>query len=400
VSVDVSGSGGLRREGAAAEVRVAAGEAIGGTGLVAPVALRAVCQGDGGLVEVGGKVVARIDGGVAVAIGNRAGRILERLELASEDGFVVPFSRRAFPLYRLVRGPVCADIGNRGNVDVSVQAGEGRVLGIIDDVRPFDARLILYLARDRPLSPRFSWGRGRGDPEIAVVEFAADEGSDADLRRALEQDRVPPDQPLAKERSVTRVEVGVNDRGESAAFAIDLGGVPRRALAAARVDRDEPGRARLCALPVGDAPLFADPQAQVARIPLGVEGSPHFGAGWHPFESDGPMDFRWTSSGEGEVVFSLARVGTLSVEARAMPPAEPGPVGLATLALRVNGHDAGSRPLQPGWRRYEWTVPEEAWRMGANQLLFHVSRLRPPTKADNRALGVAIGRLRLQRVKP
>jgi hypothetical protein len=378
--------GGLGRvDPESVDVGVAAGQAVGGDGR-APVALRALCRGGAVAIETGGRRVAGAPaGGVAVAV-NTMGRVVERLVARPGAELWVPFTRRAFPLYRLTRTPSCLDVGGRGWVDVSTIATQGRVLGKIDDARPFEASLVLYLGSARPLRPRLAETYGRGKPRVTSEEFVRSApGADAELRQALTADGLGAG-PLLAQPFVSRLEVTVNDEGESAAAALDLGGVPALAFARAHVDRNEPRRAGVCGLPAGGVDLLA--VERTATLSLGSDGAALMGAGWHDPERDGPVEFRWTAEPEAELLLPLANAGPLLVRVQAM--AGPAATSEAQhLGLRVNGVDAGERTLGAGWGRYEWMVPAAAWRRGLNVVGLRSSPLVRPT-GEARRLGLAV----------
>jgi hypothetical protein len=277
-------------------------------------------------------------------------------------------------------------------------AAGGRVLGRIDDFKPFEAHLVVYLARDRPLSPRLGEVAGRGVPHLEVRDFENAVGRpDAGLLAVLDADGVPR-QAWAAARHVARVEVRVDDQGESSAFALDLGGVPERALARGRVDLDNPKRAQVCALLAGGAELLGDDAQPWARLALGPDGAGYFGDGWHAPERDGPDEFRWTAAPEAELLLPLARIGTIRVQVLARPPEDALPAG--TIDLRLGRVTTEARALRPGWASYEWTVPASAWRLGTNPVIVRTTPLRGPTSRDPRALGVAVGQIRLRLVSP
>lgn len=379
-----------------AEVQVRPGEPVGGTGVASRGPLRAVARWAGALVEANGRAVARVDTGIAAAVVHPSGRVVERIEM--EGDLRVPFNRRAFPFFRLAGAPDCADVGGRDWVDVTRHAAGGRVLGRIDDYGPFDASLVLYLARERPFAPRLVDVEGRGQPQLDLRAFESAAGRPSPaLASALEADGFGRGHPLARFRAVERVEVRVNDEGEFSAFALDLGGAPVQALARGRVDLVNPSRAQVCALSAGGVEILGDPSEARARIPFGPEGASFFGHGWHAPERDGPVEFRWTAEAEAELLVPLARAAALRVRLLAMPPESGEP---PTLELRVNGVATEARAMRQGWAFYEWTAPETAWRPGLNEVVLRASRVLRPgggRSGDTRALGVAVGQLHLER---
>ena len=341
--------------------------------------IRLIARKDGALVEVNGRVAARVDSGIAAAVVLPTGRVLDRYELDADDGLRVPFGGRAFPLFRMAGGPACADVGNRGFVDVTYTVADGRILGRIDNFRPFDARFVLYAARDRPLAPRLVEAVGR----VPVVDVRILEG--ASLLHGLESDGLGRTHPLAAARFVARVDVRVNDQGESSAFSIDLGGRPSLALVKATVDRDNPRRGQVCAVPVGGADFFASPADRWARVPLGPDGAPFLGSGWRGPERDGPVEFRWIDGTEAELLAPLARTDAMAI--RLLARAAPGAASPA-VAIAVNGRPLGSRALGRDWSACEWVTPREVWRLGLNEVVLRASA------------GAAVGAFRLRLSSP
>jgi len=328
------------------------------------VPIRVTCRRTAAAVEVGGKTVARSDGGVVLVVLNKAGQVVERTVAAPEDGLRVPFNRRAFPAYRLVAGPECDAVGNRGWVDVSERARGGRLLLRIDDYAPYDAQIELELEDAGPLAPRLAETAGRGRPSLEVGRQTA---------------------------GVTRATLLVNDAGEFAVMAVDLGGAPRRARVRAHVDRDEARRALVCSMPLGGRAFFESDEQQAALLPLGREGEAYFGPGWHGPERDGPLDFRWTAASEAAVLLPLARTYPLGVRlALSVPPER----GETWAELILNGTPLGRHALRPGWQSVEWSAPASAWVAGLNTL-----RVRSALgkESGGRALGVAISQIRLTR---
>ena len=159
------------------------------------------------------------------------------------------FPTGQFHLHHLVTGPSCIALGNSGWVDVSRSAATGRVLGRVDNYRSFDSELVVYVARDHPMAPRLVETVGSGSPALSVRSFTPRER--LELRRTLREDGVAAGSSLLLSQHVSRIETRVNDAGDFSAFVVDLGGLPARALARATVDRDNPQRALLCALPAG-----------------------------------------------------------------------------------------------------------------------------------------------------
>jgi Protein O-mannosyl-transferase TMEM260-like len=383
-------SGALAQVGSdAVDLEVGAGAPIGTTGRNAPGALRAESRAGGRHVLVRGREVQRTASGLALAILAPGGRLAERVTLDPADGLQVPFTTRAFRLFRATGPRQCARIGNIGWQDVTAEVASGRFLGRVDDYAPFDATLTVYVSRDRPLQPRLVETQGAGKPELKVTPFRpADRQA---LHRSLAADGLGADASVAADTYVSRIEVQVNDRGEDAGVVVDLGGLPQLALARAQVDRDDPGRATVCALPTGNAaPLGADMRS--AEIDLGDAGAPFLGFGWSDPVRDGPALLRRTEGPEAELIIPLAA----PVDTRLRIQAKPGPgtVPDADVELDITGRWTSRRNLRPGWHEYEWTVPASAWVPGANAV-----SLRVRTPAGPAAAGLAVRLFRIELIE-
>jgi hypothetical protein len=81
---------------------LAAGSSVGSTGRSFPVDVRAEADVAGSRLLVKDKLVETTRSGLALAVLNAAGQVVERHDVdATEDGPWVPLNRRAFPFYRL-----------------------------------------------------------------------------------------------------------------------------------------------------------------------------------------------------------------------------------------------------------------------------------------------------------
>ena len=136
-----------------------------------------------------------------------------------------------------------------------------------------------------------------------------------------------------------------------------------------------------------------DRRVQVCAQPLPA-GERYFGAGWFGQERDieqGPV--RWMRE-HGAVMVSTIDGGKVDVLARLAPGAGDGESDPPELTLRVN--DVWSAPpvrLDGGFHDYVWSVPDDAWVAGTNELFFSVSRTR---REGSRRLGVALASLHVQ----
>jgi hypothetical protein len=307
------------------------------------------------------------------------------------------------PLFRVAAPSAEVDVGNVGWRDVTEETAAGRLLGVIDDYRAYDASMTFYLASATALTPRLVIAQGSGLPRLDVRTLrspssagfmaAAVAPASAD---AFDWSALPPDA-----RYLYRAEIRVNDQGDFSTFAIDLGGVPSAAFASARVDRDNPKRARVHSIPKGPWDLFAEPGKAAERVTLGDEPQEALlGQGWHGPEREGEHKFRWMAAREAGMALPFAEPGPLVVEVTARPMDRPDAAPVR-LGLSVNDTALDSKSMQPGWNRYEWAVPASAWRPGLNAVVLQVSGLATPASrggsADVRLLGAAVSEIVFRR---
>ena len=145
----------------------------------------------------------------------------------------------------------------------------------------------------------------------------------------------------------------------------------------------------------GDATLGRNPAAMVS-LPM---TSAAFGPGWHSAEAD-PDPFRWTSAPRSSIRISVAPAGPIHVTITATPAARS--AQKPAIAFTVNACAFPAQPMPPGQGDYEWDVPSNCWRAGANQLWVGVTPLVSPASLtgspDTRLLGARVGAVRLARV--
>lgn len=305
-----------------------------------------------------------------------------------------PIDMTPVPLFRLVRAAACRDVGNAGWQDLTEVARDGRLVVRIDNYRPFDSRLVLYVGRRTPETarPLLAVSRGPEAPSMRTTTFAP---GAPELAAALRQDELTGASRLMEQGSVQRVVLEVNDRGQSSWSAIELGGMPDVAMVRASVDLDNPRRASVCGWSGRD---FFESGVQ-EQVPLGASGETWFGRGWHGAErSTAGQDFRWTAAEEAEVLVPLARTGSIVVRLRAGPFVHPGSARPA-IGLTVNAATLPPQPMTNASSVYEWTVPADVWHSGFNRLVVSSSTIASPAavgvSSDTRSLGVAVSELSL-----
>jgi hypothetical protein len=144
--------------------------------------------------------------------------------------------------------------------------------------------------------------------------------------------------------------------------------------------------------------FFADPLDVSAFLRVDRRDGAYFVRGWHAPERDGPIDFRWTSEAESELLVPLERPLPLRVIVE-LRPAVVDDRDPTRIALTVNGTAIDRYAARPGRHLYEWRVPESAWRAGANRVVLEVTRLTRPAAGDQRLLGAAVTLVRLERME-
>lgn len=339
------------------------GEALGGTGLAAPMSIRVDVRGGRASIVVDDQPVADANDGLAVA------EIGSRLETAyvlhASAGYRPPLPLWR-PLYRIVAvtpADSCRTIGDGAWSGLANPGTEARLIGRVDNTRPFTATWRTYLTSLRPLQARLAGWAGPGEPALFAEVF--DPRNDASgLRARLATDGFPDAAPLLAAPSVTRLEVRVNDEGQSSMFRINLGGRPERGWAQARVDDPGPERASVCAGAMDT--LVPDPMTLRAGVYLGPGGDGYFGSGWRNSDPAPAGYHRRMARANASLLLPIEQPAAitirLSIEALH---------GADTVALSLNGRDAASRDLASGWNALAWEFDAAAWRAGLNELTIH-----------------------------
>ncbi|MEO8681244.1 MAG: hypothetical protein ABI665_19495, partial [Vicinamibacterales bacterium] len=204
-----------------------------------------------------------------------------------------------------------------------------------------------------------------------------------------------PELDLAAARSgvgpVTAVRIRETGRRDPVSFT--FAAPPQVAVATA----DGTSPVTMCpGLSRADLTIGRSPDA-AANLPM--TSAPPFGPGWHSPERD-PDPFRWTSAANSSIRVSVAPAGPIRVTITATPAARPSQQPV--MALAVNACTFPPRPMPPGQADYEWDVPANCWRAGANQVWTKVTPLVSPASfnggPDTRLLGARVGAVRLRRL--
>ena len=240
------------------------------------------------------------------------------------------------------------------------------IIGRVHNRGPFDAAWRVYLTAARPLPARLAVWAGPGEPVLSVESF--DPRRDVTvLQQRIAADGVTNAAPLLASPSVTRLEVRINDPGQSSVFRINLGGRSDGAWAQARVDPQEPGRASVCA--GAQEALVPDSLTLRAGVYLGPGGDWYFGSGWHQ-PDPAPAGFHRRMAGdEASLLLPIdqpaAIILRLSVHASN---------GESRLALNLNGRSLPQQALAEGWNDLSWSTNPADWQAGLNDLSMHTER--------------------------
>jgi hypothetical protein len=178
---------------------------------------------------------------------------------------------------------------------------------------------------------------------------------------ASAEDR-PLDARLAGLTDLSRIDLRVNDRGESVVSWLAWSTPPRVLWARATVDLNNPRRAVFCNWSRADF-LAGD---RTAAIALGEEGDAFFGQGWmadEPINEGGEM--RRTSEQTAEVLVPLSTPHRIRIRfhGRAL-----GTVEAHAVTVVINGRALPAQRMGHVWTTFDWDAPAELWRAGLNRL--------------------------------
>jgi hypothetical protein len=272
----------------------------------------------------------------------------------------------------------CATVGSRawsplpglaytGVLGVNLPAGPGSLAIVIGDSIPLD---LVAETRD-------------GSAVLMRVErLQAGAGTQAPTAYWLEHGN-----PWAAPRAVVRATIDAFPR-EERAFTIRLGRRAPRVLARLFGTAADT-RARVCAHPAGGAPAFADRGA----LSIPATAAEYFGTGWYGVQPVAGEMARWMGE-HGAMLIPFERRGEVTVRVHTTGDGDPEiPVEL-TLMVNDTFH-AQPVTLRRSATTYEWTIPQRAWVVGTNELLFSASRTtRLPQ--DSRDLGLALRSVQLE----
>ncbi|MEW5983549.1 MAG: DUF2723 domain-containing protein [Acidobacteriota bacterium] len=300
-------------------------------------------------------------------------------------------------VFRVKSEPWCADVGNRGWVDIGRAFQPlGRAVVAIDNYRPFESRVTVYAGMEVRPSPTLAGGSGAGSPLLDVEVFSRqDPDAVSRLDQRLTRDGAALPDEIRGAAFVVRVLLSVNDKGAHFSTGLDLGAPVTGALVLALVDLDNPRRASVCSHGLGEVTLWPI-GASAVTLTLDSDDA-EFSEGWHDVERrpDG-LIYRWTTDCATLVVpLDTPPSARVTIDAERLDYAGR-PEAAATLV--VNGRPLGTRPLPAGPVRLSWDVAQTGWRHGLNQIVLEVAGAMRPAEVglspDRRLLGMAVTGIR------
>lgn len=364
-------------------VRIAAGERIGTTGVVAPADIEMDVRADQAAIRTGSRDLVRTSAGAAVAIWRPDG-VRRTFTLEASDRFAVPVLPGPLAVYRL-RGELRGqDVGITNWGDVTPMTSAGTLLL----KTPGAAATVLYLAADRALAPRIL-DQSSGSVRIDVREL----GSLTSAARTELEGTEPLPQSLLRASSVYRVQVDASSQEPgTGSLLLALGGVP--VFATGRV------------FPLGpNASTPSGSHAMVATISrVNTEGllrtpdrltelllmsrddqAQLIGDGWSPVDTDGVSPYRWMTKPEAHLLLPLANDRPIRITVEALHQSG---AAARLIGLRLNGVELPPQPMQPGWNVYDWTLPSGALHRGVNQATVTIDVPAAPSTSQLRDIAV------------
>jgi hypothetical protein len=290
---------------------------------------------------------------------------IQLVEPGSDGAPGQPIDMAPLPLFRATRRTSCLTLGNAGWRDISGIPSDTRLVLRVDNYRPFESQALLYVGTrvDGP-PPALVVAQGPGAPTVSVRTFRTAHPNEAsDLSAMLTGDGMTGEARLLAIPVVHRLELRVNDNGESETAALTLGTRPDLTLMRVSVDLNNPMRASVCGWAGKD--LLQGRREE--SVPIGEEGRAFFGQGWLGADATSIGDVRWTSSADSEVLLPVGRTAPQRLTLRVKPFGDPA-VLPRELVPTLNGKALAGRPLEGGWRDYAWELPAGSVHEGFNRL--------------------------------
>jgi hypothetical protein len=358
-------------------IEIARGQPLGETGQTAAMDLHVEVRGLEATIRVDGQTVAQTTDGLAVA--EMGSRVWDAYVLHRGNGLRPRLDMSRRPLFQVTDVPdgACTEIGDGQWRRLADPGSAGRLVGRLDNARPFDAESVIYLAADHELRASFGGWFGPHEPALDVETFVPRREAER-LRRRMAEDALQPPPELLSAPVVTRLRVRVNDEGQWSAFRVMLAGRPSAGWARAITDQQSLRRAMSCA--IAPDPIGPGERTERARLDLGRRGDWLFGLGWQHTELARVGFHRVLRGAEGRLLLPVTQPARITVR-MSVEPID----GDAAVAVSLNGGAPvrASRVATAGWNELSWTLAASQWRAGVNDLALEVVRPGAPAPAAN-----------------
>lgn len=344
-------------------------QAIGTTGVNAPVSFQIETSAAEAAIRQGGRDIVRSGEGGVLAVWRADGQLERVVVLQADQQFRPPVLHGPLSVY-----PLRGEWSSTQIADAWTQAASLADTGSILLRTPARSRVVLYVAADAPLAPRVL------DRSHADIEVSVSQGTPMDLPS------VPDGAPLPADAHVYRIDIRAPVDG-LAATMIALGGVPRDLIA-----RVEDGDAATIASVDTTGLLRTPDDASEVLLMARDEQQQLVGAGWSPVDWDAVSPFRWTIERRAHLLLPVARAGAERLSLQAFRRAS---AGSSRLRVLLNGLDLGEREVREGWHRYEWSIPDGGVHDGTNSMVLVVDEPSDEEAGREAVRGLAVSEVRL-----
>jgi hypothetical protein len=339
----------------AADLAVATARRIGASRVVARMPIDLHADATGATIRLGGRDLVRTFEGATVAVFTPDGRLDQAFAIEAATEFRVPLPIGPLSIYPVHGRWHGQEFESREWRDVSTACRTGTVMLRI----PAGQTAVLYLADDAPLAVRLI-EKSQNGVTAQVTEVAPGR--------------------------LYRIEVAVSGLRD-ASVLVALGGIPTRAVA--RVQAGSGAAASAAILSVDIAGLLRRPDRRSALLLMARdEQSQLTGDGWSAVDFDAAGPYRWMTASESRLVLPIGTPDATAIRVQALRRDDRG--GPVSMALRINGTVLPPQLMEPGWRAYEWRIPDAVLHAGTNEMTIRVDR--PPGEK-----GIAVSDVRLER---
>jgi hypothetical protein len=360
-------------------VKVAPGEQIGETGIIAPTEIE--ISGDGHSVGIrqSGRDLVRTAEGPAMAVWNALGEIEYTLVMESSNDFRAPVPFSALSVYPLRQNLQHVELAANTWTSFQAHADTGTVLVRLPSTSP----VILYVGSPVPLAPRIF---DRSSAQVTADITAFDRKYDPRRAERMKADDLPGG-AMTEATYLYRVALQSQAR-EPAAAILALGGVPSHALGRTASEDASSGAT---VSPVDTRGLLRMPDRGSEVLLMARDDQAQLtGSGWSAVDFDPVTPYRWMTNTESRVLLPMAARERRFISVQALLEDGGTP---ASVRLHVDGVALAAQTLRPGWNRYLWALPVLDQR-AAHDVTISVDRLTP-SNGELPARGLAVAEVRV-----